>query len=344
MSGDPIRHHVVPEFYLKRFAVLERLMVMRGGQEPFHAKVNQFAVIRHFNTVTDPNGNPSYIVETMFGEFEKRTAPILREIAETGCIPMHEPRSLIAQYMALQYLRTPEWRDLADIEAEIHAKSLVLTHTDETVKQMYREMENREATEKEVAGARYARAHIDEFTIEQSNNNYFLDLIKSATNDIMPHLLQNVHWDLIQADDRVFIASDHPIVFPRPPNMPIGILNAPVVFFPIDPYRTLMLRQGPVQHSRFLAPKRELIIMINQLIADNFYEWVAYHPDQPDALDGLDIPEDPPLMGYSNVMVHGDKRGINAAVAEIRHMIEWAKRSAGVDSVGWTGSGNTPTE
>ena len=108
----------------------------------------------------------------------------------------------------------------------------------------------------------------------------------------------------------------------------MGILDAPLVYFPIDPYRTLMLTKRPIRPSRLLAPKPEAIHMTNQLIADNFYEWIAYYPDQRDALDNLDIPADPPLLSVNSAMVHGDKRGIADAVDEMRQMVEAAKRAA----------------
>jgi len=194
MSGEQKRHHVVPEFYLRRFAnAHERITVMRRGEKPHTTHVRNAGVIGKFNTVTDPEGNPSLAVERMFADFEGRAKPIIEAIAETGNIPMHQPRSLLAQYMALQYTRTPEWRDILNIGTEIHAKTLMSSHTDASLREMLRRMHRRAPTEEEFAAAQYARDHIDDFLIEESSNTFFRAAIRLATDDIMPHLLQAMH-------------------------------------------------------------------------------------------------------------------------------------------------------
>ncbi len=144
MSGEQKRHHVVPEFYLRFANEKERITVVRRGARPHTTHVRNAGVVGKFNTVTDPGGNPSLVVENMFADFEGLAKPIIERIAETGHIPMHEPRSLVAQYMALQYTRTPEWRDVANIEAEIRAKTLMSAHTDASLRRMLRAMHGRE--------------------------------------------------------------------------------------------------------------------------------------------------------------------------------------------------------
>lgn len=317
MSGEQKRHHVVPEFYLRRFAnEKERITVVRRGARPHTTHVRNAGVVGKFNIVTDPGGNPSLVVEKMFADFEGLAKPIIEQIAATGHIPMHEPRSLVAQYMALQYTRTPEWRDIANIEAEIHAKTLMSAHTDASLRKMLRAMHGREPTEEEFAAAQYARDNIDEFTIEESNNDFFRAAIRLATDDVMPHFLHEMHWHLVQADDPVFITSDHPIVFHRAPGIPVGIVTAPIIYFPIDPYRTIMLVAEKRWDSPLLEPRPAAIRDINQLIADNFYEWIAYHPAHTAPLHGLEVPDDSPLMSYNGAAVYGDKRGIQDALSE----------------------------
>lgn len=327
MSGKAKRHHVVPRSYLERFARNEQVTVVRRGEEPYTANVRDTGVVGQFNLITGPDGEPSLAVEEMFGIFEGKAMPILAEIARSGHIPMHEPRSLVAQYMALQYTRTPEWRDLADIQTELHAKSLMLGHTDDSIRAMLREMQGREPTEEEFAAGRYARDHIDDFAIELSNNDFFINAIRTATDDIMPYLLQEMQWDLIQADEPAFITSDHPVVFPRPPGVPMGILDGRQIFFPIDPHRALMLTRGPVQRSRLYVPRPGTTSMMNQIVADSFYEWIAHHPNQRGALEGLRIPDDPPLLSVNGAMVYGDRRGIGEAMNEMRNVIEGVRLS-----------------
>jgi len=124
------------------------------------------------------------------------------------------------------------------------------------------------------------------------------------------------------------MTSDHPIVFHRPPGIPVGIVTAPIIYFPIDPYRALMLSSEKRWDSQVLEPRPAAVRDINQLVVDNFYAWIAHHPAHVEPLKGLDIPDDPPLMSYNGAMVHGDRRGIQDALGEMRGMVEAAKRAA----------------
>jgi hypothetical protein len=328
MPGKAKRHHVVPRFYLERFARGEHVTVVRRGEKPYTGNVKDTGVVGQFNLIVGRDGEPSLVIEEMYRDFEGTAKPIIEEIAATGFIPMHHPRSLLAQYMALQYTRTPEWRDVADIQTEIMAKTLMLAHTDDSLWAMLAEMQGREPTEEEFAAGKYARDHIDDFTIELSNNDFFQGAIRTATDDIMPYLLQQMHWDLIQVEEPTFITSDHPIVFARPPGIPIGILDALQVFFPIDPWRALMLTKGPVRESRLLGINPETARKIDQIIADRSYEWVAHHPDQQKALEGIEIPADSPLISVNGATIYGDKRGIAGGVDEMRQLVESARRAA----------------
>lgn len=329
MGSDPIRHHVVPEFYLKRFADAdERLMVLRrGNPKPFLAKVNRFALLRNFNTITDEDGNPSYEIERRYKRVEDATAPILRTIAERDGIPVGEPRAILALFMALQSTRTPEFRDLTNLQVEMHAKMLMYGHNDTSLRSMLQAMRGREPTEEEFVEAKQMVANIDGITIE-ATKEYSLGLAwKLAIEGIMPHLWRERFWYLIRADEPVFITSDHPIVFHRAPGIPIGIETAPIIYFPIDPYRTLMLLKEKKWDYQLLEPHAAAIKDINQLIANEFYEWIAYHPDHEGPLLGIEVAEQGPMMSYNGKEVYGDKRDIGDALAEMRNFIEGIKLS-----------------
>lgn len=328
MSSDPIRQHIVPAFYLKRFAANDRLIVVRRGMpKPFIAKVNRFALLRNFNTVTGPDGNPSYEIEHRYKRCEDATAPILRMIADTGSIPVGEPRAVLALFMALQSTRTPEFRDLTNLEIEMHLKMLMYGQNDASIRHTLREMGGREPTEEEFTHAKAIIENIDGMRIE-ATNEYSLELAWNlATEAIMPHLWRERAWYLIQADERVFMTSDHLTVFHRAPGIPIGIETAPIIYFPIDPYRTIMLLKEKKWATQLLAPHPAAIRDINQLIANELYEWVAYHPEQADPLAGLEVPEEGPMMSYNSKGVYGDKRGMEEATAEMYSSIKGIKLS-----------------
>ena len=141
----------------------------------------------------------------------------------------------------------------------------------------------------------------------------------------MPHLLQKMHWLLLKAKGREFITSDHPIVFPRAPGIGIGIETTPIIFFPIDPYRVIILTRERRWKSGHMS--RQIIPYINQMIADNCYEWIAYHPDQKDALSGITITEPDPMFSINGAPIYASGSGMDEAMQGVRGIIEGVKQS-----------------
>ena len=104
---SPKRHHVVPRFYLDRFARDGYLWVYdRERDEYRHQAPVNTAVYRHYYTFTDASGQRSTEVESMLARVEAGTKPILDNL-DAHQLPSPEERALLASFAAFQLTRVP---------------------------------------------------------------------------------------------------------------------------------------------------------------------------------------------------------------------------------------------
>ena len=116
----PRRQHVVPQFYLARFADDrdQLLMTDKTDGRRMRTSLGAVAVINDFYTVETTDGK-SYAVEEWLGMLEGRAAEILRKI-DGGDFPLKskEDHDALAVYIAFQLARGREFHDLLESAAQ----------------------------------------------------------------------------------------------------------------------------------------------------------------------------------------------------------------------------------
>ena len=330
MSGKAKRHHTIPEFYLKRFGNCDgQLRVRRRGQPIYLTHARNISAVGKFNTVIAITGEESLVVEELFGEFEAKTAPILREIVDTGAIPTDIRRHWLASFMALLHMRTPEQRAMMQIQEEMFGKMNMYSHTDASIREMLTDMHGREPTTEEFAQTKNAIERIDEFSIELTSNEHFRTGIRVAIDDLAPVML-GMHWRVIESKMRTFFVSDHPILLARRVTSEntgrgIGFGTADYIYFPIDPYHMLFLTKEAFTFPERMESFPTLVTEVKRLMTKDFFEWYAYHPDQSDPLADIMIPLDRPLIEAGGVQIYADGRGMDEALGRVRSLIRGIK-------------------
>jgi hypothetical protein len=115
---EPRRHHYVPEFLLAGFTPSgskdDFLYVHDADEprEPRRARPKTVGFERDYNRVDV--GDPLW-VERLFSEFEDRSAPIVREVADSWELPKEERLHELLRFVALLVVRVPRHRNwLAD--------------------------------------------------------------------------------------------------------------------------------------------------------------------------------------------------------------------------------------
>lgn len=324
------RHHTIPEFYPKRFGNADGQLHMRRRTKPVYlTHARNISAVGKFNTVTATTGEESLAVEELFQEFENQTAPILREIVDTGTVPSDSRREWLASFMALLHVRTPEHRASMEIQEEIFGKMTIYAHTDASIREMLTEMHGHEPTPEEFASGKAVIEHIDEFDIELTSNGHFQTALRLAIDDLAPIKL-GMQWRVIESKVRRFFVSDHPILLEREPTPQnagrgMGFANADYLYFPIDPCYALFLTKRALDLPERIEAFPTLVGEINRLMVANFFEWVAYHPEQPDPLAGWTIPQDRPLIEAGGVPIYADGRGKEEELGRIRQLITGIK-------------------
>ena len=108
---EPARHHLVPKFYLRRFANSERrtLVLDRNGARRMTA-IKRAAVVTDFYAIDDKDGQTSQELEKAFGLIESAGARIMQSVLDGTFPPRDRDRLEFAGYMALQSVRGHAFR------------------------------------------------------------------------------------------------------------------------------------------------------------------------------------------------------------------------------------------
>ncbi|QDO88562.1 DUF4238 domain-containing protein [Ornithinimicrobium ciconiae] len=127
MSRRRERHHTVPRLHLRGFAGPYRGdSLRRSGQDPLllvqydvntgsrtDVSIADAAVARNFYTIVLPDGTRSDAWERSLSNVENDIAPALRRAIESPRFRLNDDdRQLLASWIALQYLRGPDNRQL----------------------------------------------------------------------------------------------------------------------------------------------------------------------------------------------------------------------------------------
>ena len=116
MSNEPRRHHLLPNWYLKRFATnKKRLGVLdRGEQRRYVSSTSKAGVEIGFYDM-DVEGVPRDIVERMLGRIEAPASGATKKLAAQGPAALSiKERREVALFILTQFLRGANHRDRAN--------------------------------------------------------------------------------------------------------------------------------------------------------------------------------------------------------------------------------------
>jgi hypothetical protein len=109
-QGTVKRGHIVPEMYLAAWAKRKQVGVRLDDGRNVGMPTRKAGTRSRYYQRTRPDGTKIDDIEESFAKSESATAPILREIKERWPLT-HDPRSVLAEFIALQYVRSPRWRE-----------------------------------------------------------------------------------------------------------------------------------------------------------------------------------------------------------------------------------------
>lgn len=289
MGETRVRHHYVPQFYLKQFSPQNspgKVYVYTRDKDPFLTNTPSIAVINHYYTVQlEATGEMSDQIEVMFSEIEKDVAPIFRKLTKESAITLSdEEYSLLAFFIALLYNRGPAFRKkMLNIEIESRKKFIEFVAQD---KRRFDAITKRAGVtfkdEEEAENTRQMWLNCDEhFTLEAEKGGIggYGEHIKTLLefSETLAPMIVNKKWQILQCDSsEFFITSDSPVTLISetwvPNKIGKGFLNSSVAL-PLTSNRCLLLtNETATRVIEIFQASRKNVLYINQNTMVHAYE------------------------------------------------------------------------
>jgi hypothetical protein len=290
--GIKKRHHVVPRFYLKRFANDAEQVVTVHVDDPerrFTASIDKVGVEGHFYNLPTEEGWVT-VVEDTLSKLEGIAAHELAKLVAGRSSTLPSFRAKLSFFMAVQFVRGRSPREaITDFYKDIFLKTAQLS----TPEIIQAEAERRgEQMSIEEARKVWEFAQCGEYTVgfqKVGPQQLPADSLVNAAEvfeqgeKLIPFFSKR-GWILIDFDEPLLLTSDEPVaqgIDSAFPDRPSGLVNADTIVFPLDPCRALMMthpRGNPPPHHRAKGT-RELATAINKLVVARASKQIFFHPN-----------------------------------------------------------------
>jgi hypothetical protein len=293
--NEPKRHHLVPQFYLRRFAMGNNVELVRreDPKRSIRLDVENALFERDFYTIETDEGRDTS-VEKMFGtHIEGPAARAITRVVDAKR-PMSFPglRGAISTFLAFQFVRGPVTRHAHVEFFKAQARAIALRATPEMVqKELVRQGD---PISYEEAEGIVSFAQTGKYEIEVSNHaNLHLGAALKAALDLIP-LFATRKWVLLEFETPALVTGDEPIALvgsSLSPGEPLGVYNAPEIVFPTDPRHALVkVRPDRISEDKVSAGNQRMADVINRHVAFSSHRFIVRLPGT-DPLRGLAIPD-----------------------------------------------------
>jgi Protein of unknown function (DUF4238) len=268
------RHHYVPKFYLKGFAVARKkshqLIVFdcKSGRS-FPTATENVALETDFNRV-EVDGYPPDVVETAMATFEAETAPALERIIASKSIREAEDRAYLLNLIGLLSVRNPRlrerWREFQEQIAR--AIMALATATPERWASQVRQAQAAGYISKD-ADTDYAKMR--KFVVEGQYRvsvptERHISNEMTSLDAVLPYLFKR-KWALLKCANNSggFVTSDHPVCVMRSDPQkrgPVGhgVPRTEIVFSICS--RLAMIGSFEIEEDEMVAPE-QLVAAVN---------------------------------------------------------------------------------
>lgn len=296
------RHHLVPRFYLKRFAddrqnlvVVTRNAPHRSTMKPVKvvcAKEGFYAMPTEDIAEGHRDGHDPEIVEQVLSQIESDTATAIETLLAGRFPPTMQDRYRITQFIALQMTRGHAFRDDTEALATLAAKTYIDT-SPRSAAEGIRQWLNARGDARHDTAVQDFRARLQEEgfpRLQMSQPHMVQHLLRIALYTFHPALFTR-RWRLHRFDHGCLVTSDSPVGL-WSPTLPggeshVGPLNAPMIVMPLDRRTALTLVDNGSERMVEGTPLRAR--QFNTAVIAEASERIFHHPgDHP--LDELEIP------------------------------------------------------
>lgn len=323
--GDAKVHHLVPKFYLDRFADERgRICVARRadqGQSVATRSTTKVAVETGFYSVETEEGEEMPYVERLMSEIEGAAAKaIARTCSNLMLLLTPDQKIAISMFLGLQHTRGRRMRRRLEAQADMVTKILLADRvTPEAATSYLRSQGGADPTDEEIAGVIAISSELDKFDVATHPNEHMRTMLEVGVEQI-GLILSQMSWALGRFDAPVLMTGDHPVslyVCPknRNPLVGVGIATADEIWCPLDPRHVLMMTKDPIG-DRLMHVDSGFAAAINQNTLAYSYEEVYFTPGL-DPLASLTWPPAVEPLFMADGLAH-QTDGVNAAPERIK--------------------------
>lgn len=303
--GSKVRHHTVPRFLLREFAVDGHVVAVRRDGSRRRTPISSATVESHFYSFEDGGGQRVPELELYLDEaVESPTAPALRRIV--GGAFDESDLALAGGFLAFQLVRSPRFRSIdAALASSIGPILAGVDGVKEWVSATGTEFD--EATAQRIFDNRRAHAS-DPYVVQPGRNTYIRLLVRTV--DRLLSEFGALQWAVAVANKPVFITSDSPAVVFHP-NVPAGgfagfkVREDNEFRLPISPRHLLIGSMHRLGGAVFPASE-ELAVTTNRLLARECDKAILFMPGCVPAGDPRLGPTAPGLPEPSITLSAGD--------------------------------------
>jgi hypothetical protein len=290
------KHHIVQDKYLTQWRKSDtenQLNIYSIPDNKYIEKGPRWKGFwrKDFN-VLDDDKNKFYLPENVTAIIDTRGIETIRKIDGNKQNQLSgEERSCVAFYVALQYIRTPRYREETDkfmeaaikyfMKKDISSPEKISISKDEILKHSPKDKCEQEAIEKikdmsdeEIKNQIFNSLYSNNLHICLTNTGHSKNILKIEK---LAKGLFEVQWlFLIAPKDSAFVTSDNPCFTLSPTKIRTGLLSPNVVvFFPLRPDLCIAIKPSiKSQREYFLKLDKKKTKELNQLVLKNSYQFL----------------------------------------------------------------------
>lgn len=281
MAAIKRAHHVVPQFYLRRFAddLKQIYQTDKTNGAAALTPVKHATVVRDLYTVDGNEGDELDTLEDIYSRIESDAARVFKSVLDDDVWPLNDQqREAMSIWIAAQFLRTPRMRNALDESMNEHRKHIESLSLDDVRTQLgdapWSDAEL-EAKWKETL----EYYSVDGPQPRNAQARWFGHLLEEATRGMF---LRN--WHLARFDAPVLLTSDSPVLPMREDGSFQEVKNPAAAFLtavPLDRATLLLIQptRATLQGDRTVQQTREFASMINLVMAEHADQYVFEHPE-----------------------------------------------------------------
>lgn len=294
-------HHIFPEMFLCHFTKNSKIDVVNriDGTVRCNQTIERIARIRGFYTYIDKDGNEcgdledaiANIIESPVSNFFNNVDSIFPYVPNFSEIP------LIAQFVAFQSLRTPEFRRKNELIFDMHSK-MEFMNTFQNRDNIIEAMKEKgvELTEDNIRKAESYMENLHNFEIVP-HKNQSLEIMMSILPERTAWLTSAYSWHIIAFDRPCLVVGDSPLALVQDEKVPefyrSGFPTAKEIYFPLTSKRYLLLSSDRYAKSTIIKGTKEMAMRYNLGQLHQSHLEVYCHPDATSSIAGITLGERP---------------------------------------------------